>query len=62
MAPIIATTAAIFLHGQCSAANDDNASSARASQKKVPAASTMCRPEIETTFGMVKPRPALAPG
>ena len=48
--PIIADTAAIFLTGQSRASAGARARSARASQKNVPAASTMWRPEIDTMW------------
>ena len=44
----MAATAAVFFTGQPSASVCDRASRARTSQKIVPAASTMCSPEIET--------------
>ena len=49
-APAIPATAAIFLIGQPSAKAGESARSARVSQKKTPAASTMWRPEIDTMW------------
>ena len=50
MTPIIAKPAAIFLIGQTSAQWGISARAARTSQNTTPAASTMCSPEIETTW------------
>jgi hypothetical protein len=46
----MAIAAAIFFTGHSSAKAGTAASRARASQNMVPAASTMCRPEIETMW------------
>ncbi len=46
----MAQPAAIFFTGQTRAQRGTSASPARTSQNTTPAASTMCRPEIETTW------------
>ncbi len=48
MAPSMAITAAIFFTGHSSARAGTVAKRARASQNMVPAASTMCRPDMDT--------------
>jgi hypothetical protein len=46
----MAITAAIFFTGHRSARTGMAARSARASQNMVPAASTMCRPDMDTMW------------
>ena len=46
----MATTAAIFFTGHSRAKVGISVKTVRASQNMVPAASTMCRPEIETMW------------